>query len=100
MYQSELYKACFPHNMVYGDFKDLPSRTISDKILCDRACNIEKKKNLKYDRYQYGLASMACKLFDKKDSDGNTAGGTAKSKIMPNQKLAKKLCKTIMRKFK
>ena len=42
---------------------------------------------------------MAYKLFDKKDSDGNTAGGTAKSKIMPNQKLAKKLCKTIMRKF-
>ena len=61
---------------------------------------ILQKKNLKYDRYQYGLASMAYKLFDKKDSDGNTAGGTAKSKIMPNQKLAKKLCKTIMRKFK
>ena len=44
MYQSELYKACFPHNMAYGDFKDLPSRTISDKILCDRAFNIAKKK--------------------------------------------------------
>ena len=32
--------------MAYGDIKDL-TRTVSDKILCDKAFNIAK--NLKYD---------------------------------------------------
>ena len=27
--------------MVYGDFKDLPRRTTSDKVLCYKAFNIE-----------------------------------------------------------
>ena len=30
-YQNELNKACFQHDMAYGDFKDLISRTASDK---------------------------------------------------------------------
>ena len=42
--------------MAYGDFKDLTRRIVSDKILHDKAFNIAK--NLKYDRYQRGLASM------------------------------------------
>ena len=50
--------------MAYGDFKDLTRRTASDKILHDKAFNIAK--NPKYDRYQYGLASMVYKFFDKK----------------------------------
>ena len=50
--------------MVYGDFKDLTKRTASDKILRDKAFNIAK--NLKYDGYQKGLASMVCKFFEKK----------------------------------
>ena len=33
--------------MVYGNFKDLPKRTASDKVLYDKAINIAK--NLKYD---------------------------------------------------
>ena len=40
----------------YGYFKDLPRRTATDKVLCDRAFNIAKKS--KYDGYQKGLASM------------------------------------------
>ena len=32
IYQNELDKACFQHNMAYGDFKDLTGRTASDKI--------------------------------------------------------------------
>ena len=28
--------------MSYGNFKDLPGRTASDKILCDKAFNIAK----------------------------------------------------------
>ena len=35
IYQNELDKACFQHDMVYGDFKDLTRRTASDKILRD-----------------------------------------------------------------
>ena len=47
--------------MAYGDFKDLARRISSDKFL--RAFNIEK--NLKYDVYQRGLASMAYNFFNK-----------------------------------
>ena len=35
--------------MAYGDFKDLPRRTASDKILPHQAFNISK--NPKYDEY-------------------------------------------------
>ena len=33
IYKNELDKACFQHDMVYGDFKDLKRRTFSDKLL-------------------------------------------------------------------
>ena len=52
--------------MAYGDFKDLATRTASDKGLSDKAFNIAK--NPKYDRYQRGLASMVYKCFDKKSA--------------------------------
>ena len=32
--------------MAYGDFKDLPRRTASDKSLCDEAFNIAKIHNM------------------------------------------------------
>ena len=60
--------------MAYGDFKDLTRRTASAKILRDKAFNIAK--NLKYDGYQRGLASMAYKFFDKK-----TSGSSIKKRI-------------------
>ena len=63
IYQNELDKACFQHDMAYGDFKVLIGRTTSDKILCDKAFNIAK--NTKYDGYQRCLASMVYKFFDK-----------------------------------
>ena len=47
--------------MVYEDFKD--SETASDKDLRDKAFNIAK--NPKNHGYQKGIASMACKFFDK-----------------------------------
>ena len=58
--RNELDKACFQHDMVYGDFKDLKRRTASDKVLRDTAFNIDK--NLIFDGYQRGLASMAKNL--------------------------------------
>ena len=42
IYQNEVDKACFQHDVAYGDFKDLASRTASDKILRDEAFNIAK----------------------------------------------------------
>ena len=33
IYRNELDKACFQHDMVYGDFKDLAIRTASGKVL-------------------------------------------------------------------
>ena len=33
IYKNELDKACFQHDMAYGDFKDLKRRTASHKIL-------------------------------------------------------------------
>ena len=56
IYKNELDKACFQHDMAYGDFKDLARRTASDKVLRDKAFNIAK--NSKYDGYQRRLASM------------------------------------------
>ena len=42
IYRNELDKACFQHDMTYGDFKDLARRTSSDKVLRDKASNIAK----------------------------------------------------------
>ena len=35
-------KACFQHDMAYGNFKDLARRTASNKILRDKVFNIAK----------------------------------------------------------
>ena len=56
--------------MAYGDLKDLPGRTASDKVLRDKAFNIAK--NEKWNKYQRSLPSMVYKVFDKKSSSGNT----------------------------
>ena len=56
--------------MAYGDFKDLPRRTASEKVLCDKAFIIAK--NPKYDGYQHGLASMVHKVFDKESDVDDT----------------------------
>ena len=64
IYKNELDKACFQHDMAYGDFKDLTKRNAADKVLRDKAFKIASDQ--KYDRYQRGLASMVYKFFDKK----------------------------------
>ena len=56
IYKNELDKACFQHDMAYGNFKDLKRRTASDKVLRDEAFNIAK--NPKFDGYSVGLASI------------------------------------------
>ena len=90
IYRNELDKACFQHDMAYGDFKDLAKRTAADKVLRDKAFNIAKDP--KYDGYQRGLASMVSKFFDKK---------TAELILCPqNEQLAEEVYKPIIRTFK
>ena len=40
IYQNELDKVCFQHDMAYGDFKYLAKRTAADKVLRDKAFKI------------------------------------------------------------
>ena len=92
IYKNELDKACFQHDMAYGDFKDLTKRTFPDKILRDKAFKIASDQ--KYDGYQRGLASMVYKLFDKKSQ------GSGVTSNRENMRLADELRKPIIRKFK
>ena len=93
IYQKELDKACFQHDMAYGNFKYLTRRTVSDKIWRDKAFNITK--NPKYDGYQRGLASMVYRCFGKK-----TSGSGVKNENISNKELAEELHKPIITKFK
>ena len=77
--------------MAYGNYKGLARRTVSDKILRDRAFNIAA--NPKYDGYQRGLASMVYKFFDKQSSDSGI-----KNENMSDQELADVLHKPSIRK--
>ena len=61
IYQNELDKNCFQHDMAYGNFKDLNRKTADDKVLRDKAFNIAKDPN--YDAYQRRLASMVYRFF-------------------------------------
>ena len=92
IYQNGLDKAYFQHDMAYGHFKDLNRRTAVGKVLRGKAFNIDK--NLKYDGYQPGFASVVYIFFDKKTSDG-----TVKNENISNKELAEELHKPIIRKF-
>ena len=91
IYKNEVDKASFHLDMAYGKRKDLVRRTQSDKVLRDKAFNIESDP--KYDGCQRGLASMLYKFFDKK----TTRGGFINEL---NYQLADDLHKAIIRKFK
>ena len=95
IYKNELDKACFQHDIAYGDFKDLERRTTSDKVLRNKAFNIEE--NYKYDGCQRGLASMVYRLFDKKSVSDS---GEANNEIKQNLQLAEELHKPIIRNLK
>ena len=86
--RNELDKACFAHDAAYSYSKDLAKRTISNKILKDRAYEIAR--NHEYDGYQRELASIVYKFFDKKTGSG----------VSVNEKLAEELHKTVIEKFK
>ena len=111
IYQNELDKACFQHDVAYGDFQNLTRITAFDKMLCGKAFNLAK--NPKYDRYQRGLASMVYQFVDKISSGraatlarSNTLAtrATRKKSAIKNENISKKelaeeLNKPIIRKF-
>ena len=92
IYQNELDKACFQHDMAHGKSKDLVKRTQSDKVLRDKAFKIAS--NPKYDGYQRGLASIVYRFFDKKSK----GSGITTNEF--NYQLANELHKPVIKKFK
>ena len=56
LHGNELDKACFAHDAAYFDNKNVAKRTISEKILKDRAYEIAK--NCNYDACQRASVSM------------------------------------------
>ena len=100
IYKNELEKTCFQHDMAYGDFEDLKRRTASDKVLRDKAFNIAK--NLKYDGYQRGIASMFYKSFDKRSASltsKSASSGDVNTEVKHTKQLAEELYKPIIRNF-
>ena len=91
IYEKELDKACFQHDMTYGKSKDLVKRSQSDKVLRDKTFKIASDP--KYDDYQRGLASMVYKFFDKKSKGSGITNDS-------NYQLANELHKPIIKKFK
>ena len=92
IYQNELDKTCFLHDMAYGDFKDLNRRTAADKVLRDKAFNIAK--NAKCGGYQRELASVVYYFLDKK-----TSGLTVENEIISNKTLAEEFHNSIIKNF-
>ena len=88
LYGNELDKTCFAHDAAYSDSKDLAKKTISDKILKDRAFEIAR--NRKYDVCQRALVSMVYKFFDTKTGSG----------VNVNDQLAKELHKPVIKTIK
>ena len=84
-YRNELDKTCFAHDAAYSESNDLAKRTISVKILKDRAYEIAR--NCGYNGYQRALASMIYNFSDKKTGSGEIAS--------VNDQLAEELHKSV-----
>ena len=80
LYGKKLEKACFPHDEVFSDTKELAKRTIWDRILKDTAYEIAS--NCNYDGVY--------KFFDKKAALWRSV----------NEQLAEEFHKPVIKKFK
>ena len=80
--------------MAYGDFKDLPWRAASVKILRNKAFDFAWN-SLEYGGCQRGLASRIYNFFDKKTS-GATSGGGINDENMSDQQIPEELYKPII----
>ena len=92
IYNNDLDKACFQHDMSYGKYKDLTKITQSDKGLRDKSFKIAS--NPKYDAYERRLVlEKSASLADK------FAKGSGINSIL-NKQLADELHRPIIRKFR
>ena len=93
IYQNELDKGCFQHDMVYGVFKDLHRRANSGKTLRDKKINFAE--NRKYDGYQRSLVLKVYKF-------QSFVSVVHKVTVInsENQQLAEESQKTVIKKFK
>ena len=73
--------------MAHGDFKDLPRRTASDRVLC------------RFFQCFIKFLEKFAAAHANKSASANTSSGAIKSKIISNQQLAQELQKLIIRKF-
>ena len=89
IYKNDLGKACFQHDMTYGEYKDLTKRTQSDKVSKDEAFEVASNPN--YDGYERRLAVIVYKFSDKKSRGSGV-------NVTQNQQLANELHKPIIRK--
>ena len=82
--------------MVYGDFKDLARRTVSDRALRDKAFNIAKKKI-----WWISKRSCFCGLcFDKASAsptDKYAKAGGVNNEVKQNEQIAEQLQKPIIK---
>ena len=79
--------------MAYRSFKDLPRRTVADKVLRDNAFNIAK--NSRYDGYQKDLASMFCMFFNKKTAVDAVTNEIIQKKKLPDTLHKQKLLENL-----
>ena len=90
--------------MAYRDFKDLPRRTVSDKIFCDKVFDIAKKSKLWWK--SKGSCFSGLQIFWENIANCSTVTqawsetSAIENKIMLNQELAEELHKPTIRKFK
>ena len=68
IYQNEIDHIFFQNDMVYGGFKDFPSRTSLEKVLCCKAFAVVE--NTKFDEHQREPVWMVYNFFDKMSSGG------------------------------
>ena len=78
--------------MMYGDFKGLPRRAESDKVL--RYKGFQIAINPKYNKYKHGIASMVLKFFDKNTKD--TYAHIEAGFVSGNEQLAMNYTKTLL----
>ena len=63
IYQNEVNKACFQHDMAYGDFKDLNRRTATDKVIkCLILLKIQNMMDINVDLLQWSINFLLKKL--------------------------------------
>ena len=62
IYKNELDKACFQHDMAYGDFKDLAKRAAADKVLKIKHNIKQNMMGIKEDQLLWFISFLIKKL--------------------------------------